>query len=248
MRNRNHYPHKARPYREHNPRNRVFFGILLAFLGVGLMLKTLGLFDLDLEFSWPVILIAIGILLGIKNGGRNNAWWILIIVGAANMIPQFTIMGKASRHFVWPLIMIGAGIMIALRPRRERKECYPGMANSIVNTEGNLNIDVTFGGRKEVVTSKDFKGGTVSVTFGGTELNLTQADFASPTVIIDFRIAFGSVEMIVPSHWEIQNEVNPSFGSVEDERTIQTGIGGEVKKVLILRGSCSFGSIEIKSY
>ncbi len=249
MRNRNYYSRQGKHFREHDPRNRVFFGILVALIGTAFLLKTMGLLSyFDLEFSWPVILIIIGTMIGIKNRGRNNAWWILIAIGVANLIPQFRIMGQPSRHFVWPAAMIVGGLLIALRPRKPKKECYPGMLNSIINTDGNLNIDVTFGGRKEVVTSKDFKGGTVSVTFGGTELNLTQADFTTPSVVLDFHVSFGSVEMIVPSHWEIQNEISPSFGSVDDERTIQTATNNDVKKILILRGNCSFGSIELKSY
>ncbi len=117
-----------------------------------------------------------------------------------------------------------------------------------INTESSLNVDVTFGGKKEVITSKDFKGGIVTVTFAGCEVNLVQADFTEPSVILDCRVSFGGVELILPSHWEVQNEVSPSFGSVEDARTIQTPASGENKKLLILRGSCSFGSIEIKSY
>ena len=249
MRDRNYYRKQYKPYREHNPRNRVFFGILIALIGTGLLLKTMGILTyFDLNETWPVVLIIIGVMLGYKNRGRRNAWWILIVIGVAHMIPQFTIMGRSSSHYVWPAVMIAAGIAIAVRPRRKREDCFPHGINSTINTDPNLDIDVTFGGRKEVVTSKDFRGGTVAVTFGGVELNLTQADFTAPSVIIDFRVSFSGVEIIVPSHWEIQNEINPSMGSVEDERTIQTATGNEVKKILILRGSCSFGSIEIKSY
>ncbi len=256
MRERNFYPGDFRPedirqYREHRHKNRVFFGITIAIVGLVLMLTTMHVLPcIDLENSWPAILIVVGLLIGMKSGFRNNAWWILIIVGIANFTPQFMIMGRPSRDFAWPIGIIIVGLAIALRPRRDRCYAKPyrgGMATSI-NTEGTLNMDVTFGGRKEVVTSKDFKGGNVSVTFAGCEINLTQADFTEPSVVLDFRVSFGGVEIIVPSHWDIQNEVSPSFGSVEDERTIQTVTNNETRKVLILRGSCSFGSIEIKSY
>jgi len=120
--------------------------------------------------------------------------------------------------------------------------------DSTINTNSTVNIDVTFGGKKEIVTTKDFKGGTANVTFAGCEVNLVQADFAEPSVVMVFQVSFGGVELIIPSHWDVQNEINPSFGSVEDERTIQTATTNETKKILILRGNCSFGSIEIKSY
>jgi hypothetical protein len=202
----------------------------------------------DLEDSWPAILIGLGLMIGFKNRFRNNAWWILVIVGIANFTPQFMIMGRPSSDFAWPAIIIIVGLAIALRPKRYKFNRSATPMTSTINTESSLNIDVTFGGKKEVVTSKDFKGGTVSVTFAGCEINLVQADMTEPSVVLDCRVAFAGMELVVPSHWEVQNEISPAFGSVEDERTIQTPTSSEVRKVLILRGSCSFGSIEIKSY
>ena len=119
----------------------------------------------------------------------------------------------------------------------------------ITSTESALNIDVTFGGRKEIVTSKEFRGGNVSTTFGGTEINLIQADSTTQPMVLNISVTFGGIELIVPSHWELQNEIEPTFGSVEDHRAIRTStITTEDKKILILKGSCNFASIEIKSY
>ncbi len=249
MRNRDFYRDDFKQYSENRHKNRVFFGIALAITGLILMLTTMHLLPcIDLETSWPGILIILGILIGFKNGFRNNAWWILVVIGIANFTPQFMIMGRPSRDYAWPAIIMVAGIAIALRPRRQIKCTTPKTLESTIHNESNVNIDVTFGGRKEVVTSKDFKGGLVSVTFAGCELNLAQADITEPVAILDCRVSFGGVEIIVPSHWEIKNEINPAFGSVDDERTIQTTTNNETKKILILRGSCSFGSIELKSY
>ena len=247
MRPRDFYRGDYKQYLERRQRNRVFFGIALAITGVVMMLSTLhALPCFTLGDSWPFILIIIGVLIGIKNGFRNNAWWILMVIGLANITPQFRIMDRPSRDFAWTAIII-IGIAIALRPRRYH--WHPGNnMNSTITNESNLNIEATFGGKKEEVTSKDFKGGIVTVTFAGCEINLSQADFTTPSVVLDCRVSFGGVEIIVPSHLEIQNEISPSFGSVDDERTIQTSGASENKKLLILRGSCSFGSIEIKSY
>ena len=248
MRDRNFYRGDFKKYREHRQRNRSFFGIGIAIVGILLFLHTMGVLPyFDPEDSWPIILIIIGVLIGIKNRFQRNAWWILIIVGLANLIPQFTIMGKPSSHYAWPAGIIIVGLAIAFRSRRD--VCTPKYPmESNINNDSTVNIDVTFGGKKEVITSKDFRGGQVTVTFAGSELNLTQADFSEPSVVLVCQVSFGGVEIIVPSHWEVQNEISPSFGSVEDARTIQTGTINENKKILILRGSCSFGSIEIKSY
>ncbi len=248
MRYRNYYRGDYKQFQEQRHRNRVFFGVIIAIIGLILMLTTMHVLPcIDLEMSWPAILIILGVLIGFKNRFHNNAWWILIVIGIANFTPQFMIMGRPSRDFAWPAILIIIGLAIALRPRRYK--CNPqASVGTTINNESNLNIDVTFGGKKEVVTSKDFKGGTIAVTFAGCEINLAQADFTEPSIVLDCRVSFGGVELIVPSHWEVQNEISPSFGSVEDERTITTNPGYENRKILVLRGSCSFGSIEIKSY
>jgi hypothetical protein len=67
-------------------------------------------------------------------------------------------------------------------------------------------------------------------------------------MVLDVRVAFGSAEIIVPSHWEVVNEINPTLGSVEDQRMLRTPDASIERRTLILRGSCAFGSIEIKGY
>jgi hypothetical protein len=234
-------------YMARRQKNRAFFGIAIAVVGILMLLRALGLFYFDMHEMWPFVLITIGVLLGIKNNFRNHAWWILILIGTAHLIPQFTINGRASRHFVWPIAVIIGGIMIAFRSRKSDNRCAP-LLNASVNGESYLDIDVTFGGKKEMVTSKNLKGGTINVTFAGCELNLSQADFTEQTVTLDFKVFCGGVEMVVPPHWDIRNEIRPSFGAVEDERTMQAPSANENRKTLILRGSCSFGGIEIKSF
>jgi predicted membrane protein len=235
-------------FREHNPASRLFFGLGVAVVGILLLLKALGIVPPFVRFSWPLILLVIGGLIGIKNSFRGNAWWILMLIGTAHLIPAFHVMGKSSRHLVWPLGLVIFGLMIAFRPRRVR--CRPHRPNNIahITDDSRLIIDVTFGGRKEIITAKDFKGGDVSVSFGGSEINLTQADLAEDSAMLNFNVSFGSVELIVPSNWEIINEIRPTMGSVEDDRVIHASSPGEVRKKLVLQGNCSFGSIEIKSY
>jgi len=247
---RNKYGADWEQYHRHRQRSRSFFGIALAVIGILLLLKTLGIIWFSFVFTWPIILILLGAFIAIKSGFRNPAWWILIIIGIVNMTPEFTIRGIPSEHFVWPFVLILGGLAVALRPRRKLPPYTPTFAIKDVNTstENTLNIDVTFGGRKEFVTSKDFRGGTISATFGGCEINLMQADSTESTIVLDLKVSFGGIELIVPSHWEIQNEINPAFSNVEDERTMQTPASAEQRKTLILRGSCSFGSVEIKSY
>ncbi len=236
----------SKDMRGHNPANRVIFGLVVVVVGVLLFLKTMGIMPFSFRLSWPIILVVVGGLIGLKSGFRNNVWWILIAIGVAHLIPQFQIMGKPSRHFVWPALVIVAGIMIAFKPRRNNCGSKAKISSHFTD-DNKLFVDVTFGGRKEIITAKDFRGGAVSVTFGGSEINLAQADFVEDSIVLDCNVSFGGVELVIPAHWEIQNEIKPVFGSVEDKRVVHSS-GREEKKRLILRGNCTFGGIEIKSY
>lgn len=238
-------------YSRHHRRDRSFFGIIIAIVGVILLLKVIGILSfITFTLTWPYILIAIGLLLGLKTGFRHAGSWILILIGIAYSVRPFPIFGHSSSELAWPAALIFIGLFIALRPRRKHPYMQPGMSNidTVTSAENTIDIDVTFGGRKEFITSKDFKGGIVSATFGGCEVNFMQADSTERTIELTLKVSFGGVELIVPSHWEIQNDINTSFSSVEDERTIQTATPAEERKLLVLKGSCSFGSIEIKSY
>jgi predicted membrane protein len=66
--------------------------------------------------------------------------------------------------------------------------------------------------------------------------------------VLIVRAVFGGIEVIVPANWEVKSEVETIFGSTQDERSMRMhDSNGDNKKMLILRGSCVFGGVEIKS-
>ncbi len=226
-------------------KDHLAFGIGIAIVGILIFLNMTGLVPINIKTSWPLILILVGLLIGIKNRFRRHAWWILILIGTAHMIPGFEINGTPSKRLVWPVILIVVGLIIAFKPKRCRKNHHMEV---VTNSDDTLKIDVTFGGRKEIVTSKEFTGGQVRASFSGCEINLMRADNNGTPMELDMKVSFGGVELLVPSHWEIKNEITPFAASVEDHRVLRSGNVNEEKRTLILKGSVSFGSIEIKSY
>lgn len=229
------------------------FGILLAVAGVLLLLD---LFDVlpDIRhmmrsIGWPLVLIIIGVAIGIKHRFRNAGSWVLIVIGLANLTPAFVIAGVPSSRLIWPLALIGLGLLFIFRDRSiGYKPQRSGKFEALTNASDQLNIDVTFGGRKEIITSKNFRGGRAQATFGGVELNLMQAEIIQSPAVLDLRVSFSGVEIIVPASWDIISEIAPTMGSFEDKRVLRPAADGLPAPVLILRGHCSFGSIEVKSY
>ena len=239
------------PRRSRGGDGKATFGLIIAAAGVFFLLFQLDMLN-PIEYyiglGWPLVLIVIGLVLGVRNKWRTIGPYILLTIGLVNLIPRFHVYNHVtSDDLIAPAALIAFGLYIAFRKRRSHWSDSKRL-EMVTNGESRLNIDVTMGGRKEIVTSKEFRGGRISTTFGGVEVNLMQADGSVQPMVLDVKVSFGSVELIVPSHWEVINEIHPSMGSVEDHRNSRMPDTTTDKKTLYLRGSCSFGSVEVKSY
>ena len=259
-------------------RRGVTFGIVLIIIGALILLKSLGaIAPFDVDLSFPVIMIAIGIVVGLRSRFRNPAWVVLVLIGVANAIPEFRIgrMESDDVAVAIGLILLGAYLM-----RRRRWQNVPGDAATgwrqpsfgadsastfsdarpgygdagegratSYASEGprSINTFALFSGRKEIITSKDFRGGRVASVFGGTTLNLMNADSTVQHIVLDVTAALGGVEIVIPSHWDLVNEVDAIFGGVDDGRMMRTQ-PSESSRTLVVRGFCLMGGVEIKSY
>jgi predicted membrane protein len=229
---------------------KALFGFIIILLGVGIFLKQLDLLPhIYLQFTWPIILIVIGLFIGLRNGFRSIAPFILIAIGIFNLIPGFTFnIGDNevdSEEVVAPAILVLAGLILVFKPGK--KKHWNASGNVTTFSENTVVADVVFGGRKEIITSKDFRGGRISATFGGCEINMLQADATEQVIVLEIRATFGGCELVVPANWEVKNEIDTILGSVQDERSIRNPETG-TRKTLVLRGSCFCGGVEIKSF
>lgn len=99
----------------------VLAGLLLLVVGCALLLKEFGIFHFPgWFFSWPMILIAFGLLAGIGNAFRDPGWMIITAVGAVFLLdkiwPEIPI-----HHFIWPVLIMLVGLIFIFAPRRHRK-------------------------------------------------------------------------------------------------------------------------------
>jgi predicted membrane protein len=250
----------------HTKNGRVWAGLFLLGIGGVLLLKQLGIFFPYWLFSWPVILIGLGLFIGLKHGFRGPAWIILIAIGsiflADIIVPDFKL-----KRYALPIGFIAFGLMMLFRPKRfqpgvewkkkweERhsdSEKYEeaSIASETTNekdfrSENYLDSVAIFGGVRKVIVSKNFKGGDLVAIFGGNEIDLSQADITSP-VVIDFVQIMGGSKLFVPAHWEVRSEMVAIFGGIEDKRKSSATIT-DPSKVLILKGTSIFAGIDIKT-
>lgn len=237
----------------HDRHDRFWTGLVLVLIGGGLMVHRMGAPLPEWLFTWPMILIIVGLITGIKCRFENYSWIIITGVGFVFLAGE-AFEDLNLRPYFWPILFIGVGLMYMFRPRRKsfhRKRAFDygetdQFGSKNISADEMLESVSVFGGVKKIITSKDFKGGEIVCFMGGAEVNLSQADITG-TVVIDITLVFGGAKLIVPPHWEIRSESVAVFAGIDDKRPVQVG-NFDPNKVILLRGTTVFGGIEIKSY
>ncbi|RYE22389.1 MAG: hypothetical protein EOP42_24480 [Sphingobacteriaceae bacterium] len=256
----------------HNPSKksgRMIAGFILTALGLVLLLHQLDWFFFpSWLFSWPMILIIVGLVQRAKNRSKNSSWLILIVTGFLFLLGEIF----PEQHIVnygWPVIFIILGLWIILYQNKNNgaantfsKEAYvnPDFLNpepatsepqSTTHTKAESSEDYLssfsiFSAAKKNVLSKTFKGGEVVNIFGGTDLDFSHADLGGQ-VVVDVVQLFGGTKLIVPPHWQVVADVAQIFGGVNDKRIPHPDVAAS-RKVLILKGISIFGGVDIKSF
>ena len=240
---------------------RVWAGLFIVAIGGVLLLDQMGFPFPDWLFTWPVLLIALGLFVGLRHNFRRGGWIMMIVVGSFFLVqdsyPQWPI-----HRYLWPFVLIFIGLFVVFSPRRSRwkrewkdeygrtawERRYSGSFHSTkegYTSEDFIDSTAIFGGVHRKVVSKNFKGGDITSVMGGTEIDLTQADFTG-VIRLDVTQIMGGTKIIVPAHWEVRCEVSAMFAGFEDKRQ-QTAVVNP-DKVLILEGTSVFGGIELRNY
>lgn len=221
-------------------------GVILLIAGGLLFASKAGYLIPKWIFSWPMILIAVGLSIGIKHRFRGSGWLWPLAIGAFflfdNIFPQFF-----PREYFWPFMLVLGGLFLIFRPRMaagwdgSSGSCSTNHSAASATDQDRLDDSSIFGTIRKMVLSKNFTGGEVSTIFGSAEINLVQADFQVPPKL-ELNAVFGSIKLIVPSHWQLKMENNAVLGGVQDHRP-QHSIYSD--KVMYLEANAVFGGIEI---
>ncbi|WP_207632472.1 LiaF transmembrane domain-containing protein [Foetidibacter luteolus] len=246
------------PHNRRNPRNNGFLtGIFFIAGGILLLAYKMGADIPSWIFSWPMILICIGLIMGIQSRFKNGGAYIMILIGSLFLIDKL-IPEVNMGNYIAPIAIIGVGIMFLLKRRHHDKEVFAEKWQRNMETTSNAAYEINstdaefiestniFGGAKKVIMSKNFKGGEITCFMGGAEIDLSKADIQGRTVM-NLTNIFGGTKLNVPSNWDVKSEISAVFGGVEDKRPIQY-LNTDPAKILILNGTCIFGGIEINSY
>lgn len=232
--------------RKNKRMKKIIFGILLLLAGSLLLAFNLGALPIEYKrvvFSWPMLLIAIGLInLFSKESYFSGA--ILLLIGTYFIIPRAFPENADVIALYWPVLLIIIGIVIILK--KSLFNFKPKIKNT--NTDSSFIEEVNiFGGNKHKVNAQVFKGGKLVNVFGGSHIDLTQTKLDEGKNTLEMVCVFGGVELIVPSDWVIHIEVASVLGGFADKRVINSTVA-EPGKELYIKGVVVFGGGEIKNH
>jgi predicted membrane protein len=238
----------ARRERHQLTNNRSIMGVILVIVGLCLVIRNTDIFPPYIDniiFSWPMLLVTIGLVITVGSSGTKTSGIIVMAVGAFFLIPHIFNDVFHAYNMFWPSIFIIIGVIFIFTKRR-------GGWNAVSTgpTVGDDYIDIVnvFSGGERQIVSQNFKGGKITSIFGGSEIDLTRANLAPGRSELEVACIFGGTTIIVPSGWTVSIEVTPVLGAFGDSRKLVPGANQDTTKQLVIKGAVVFGGGEIKSY
>lgn len=235
-------------HEHHLTNNRAIIGVILVLVGLFLVLRNTGFFPGFIDhiiFSWPMLLITIGVVITIGSSGGKTSGIIVMAVGAFFLIPHI-FRETFDVNMFWPSIFIIIGIIFIF----SRRKGWNAVPAATVSQTGDDYIDYVhvFSGGERQIVSDNFRGGKVTAVFGGSEIDLTKAKLAPGVSELELACVFGGTTIIVPDDWNVKIEVVPVLGGFGDSRKLSPGRIIDTTKQLVIKGAVVFGGGEVKSY
>ncbi|MFC7177112.1 LiaF transmembrane domain-containing protein [Halosegnis marinus] len=219
--------------------NSVVVGAAVALVGLVLLADTTGTYDTGRLLRYaPVLFVLAGAYALVASRFRNFFGPVLLIVVAS--AAQAVTLGYATVGEVlalWPLLLVAFGASLAVGTYRGRART-PGTDAAFVNALA------VFGATERRPVGTAFRGADLVAAFGGVTLDLR--DVERPTdgpVRVSATAVFGAAEVIVPRGWNVELDVLPVLGGVEDSRRRDPTDHDEVD--LVVDGFVAFGGVEL---
>ena len=217
---------------------RIYLGVIFIMIGLVWALDNIEVIPpqiSDFVFRWENILILLGgFLLVSRENIRVGA--ILLALGVFFALDNwFNI--NLSLWNLWPLAFVFIGIYLIGRKASVGEEITTSEESNTVNDTA------IFSGGDKLITTRNFKGGTLTAIFGGSNIDLTSSQITDQHAVIDVFYMFGGSKIRVPQDWQVDLQVTNIFGAISDKRKF-TENQQDTKK-LIIKGLIVFGGSEI---
>jgi predicted membrane protein len=239
------------------------FGITLMLIGVLFLGFNFGILPAALKwviFSWPMLLIFLGVVNWIKRKPFSGT--VLFIIGAFFIFPRiinaypeaFPGVNGDFTHTYWPLLLIAGGLLLILSKMFGNKWGFAEWDHQSYGNKqysrsqgatGSFEKNAVFGSGEHIVLDPEFKGGEINAVFGGITLDLRKTNLPVGETRLEVNAVFGGVTIFVPREWHVESNMDAVFGGFEDKRALVDPL--DPTRRLVITGSCVFGGGELKN-
>jgi predicted membrane protein len=256
------------PYNNRGPAPKFIVGALLVLMGVLLALEQLGIPQAyHLLRFWPAALIVLGLAM-LQRTDRHSVLRALILIGVGTwlLLNTLGLVNLDLWEFIVPLLLVFFGARIMMRNQSSGsgapRDLPPGMGSpgSAPSGQGPSGFDSASSSSSEPVhaslfamlgSSKRrwgrtvFRGADTTAFMGGCELDLRDALMgAGELAVVDVFVMMGGVNIFVPPHWTVTQEVVPLMGGVHDKTH---SVPSSPAQHLLIRGTVVMGGVEISN-
>ncbi|MBV0901512.1 LiaF transmembrane domain-containing protein [Haloarcula salina] len=215
---------------------QTLLGGIVVLIGLALLGRSTGLFDLGALFVYvPSLFVLLGLYALVTGGLRNLVGPLLVVLvaGAWQLVALDLLAASAVVQF-WPLLIVLFGLSLLLGQYR---------AKARAEQSDHVLLFAFFGGSERRVTADAFRSADLTALFGGIELDLRDAGIADAPAHVSTTTIFGGTEIRVPREWNVRIDVLPLFGAAEDSRPRADDEHDEVD--LVVTGFVAFGGLEL---
>jgi hypothetical protein len=199
------------------------------------------------EASWPIVIIALGIMVAL-NGGRRRRWHVPEPPGAPGDPARPR---RRHRHdgSLSPLGVLGVWIAIFVALQVSGIRSF-NIANTDSTTDDRVRVVSVLGRSEHVSRAATFQGADITNVMGRSQLDLHDAILApGANATVHVFSAMGTVVVRVPPTWTVDAGAVSAMGGVRDDRAPSAeaeATGGPAPR-LVLRGVVIFGRLRITS-
>ncbi len=141
------------------------------------------------------------------------------------------------------LLSIGCSLIFPKRKQFDFDHKWHDNMEQVINeADGNsIQYSVSFGSAIKYINTDNFEAARLGCSFGAMVAYFDNAIMQNPEATIYLENSFGGMEVYLPKTWSVVNQVNNSFGGVEEKG--HNAPDGLHKVYLV--GTNSFGGITI---
>ena len=214
-----------------------FWSIIFAALAVIVLVSNIASLSIA---SLPLPLAALYYIFQTPLGWPQIGFWPLALV---------TLLLICGLHILLPRkFRDGDLIVVNMGGKNSRKRRASGSEDSAGTTvdDGDPNnpyIGVSFGSATRYLHADCLQSAELYCGFGGMEVYFDNVQLSPEGADVNVSCRFGGVEIFVPSHWRVINDMSATVGSAEVSRKLKSN--DENAPTIRLTGHVSFGGVDV---